>query len=153
MFHKSFCRGYNFSYSLGIYVQQMLDPTFTDIKYLSGWKNTPFSAWGLVFILAGHSYPSPCSGITRIYSELRPIQRFSAMAAALETGFPLHDAAMSSLVIGRAVAVWSDLCTRPQAPSVWSVWALESSICWRITHISRCGAIHRRHKKNRDLNG
>ena len=58
------------------------------------------------------------SGITRIYSELRPIQRFSAMAAALETGFPLHDAAMSSLVIGRAVAVWSDLCTRPHAPPV-----------------------------------
>ena len=46
------------------------------------------------------------SGITRMYSELRKIRRFSAMAAvALDTGFPSHGAAMISLGIGWAVAV------------------------------------------------
>jgi len=46
------------------------------------------------------------SGITRIYSELRKIRRFSTMAAvALETEFPSHGTAMISLAIGWAVVV------------------------------------------------
>ena len=100
------------------------------------------------------------SGITRMYSELRKIRRFSAMAAvALDTGFPSHGAAMISLGIGWAVAVWSDLCTGSHALPVWRVWAWPylaehwKALCAEGSRFSRCGAIHRLHRKNRDVNG
>ena len=128
MFHKSFCKGYNFSYSLSIYGQQMLDSAFTDIKCLSGWKK--------------HTDFRPISFLSWQDTAIHFPFRDNSNLFAAETdpvvfrngaGFPSHGMTVISLIIGGTIVVWSDLCTWPQAPPVWRVWVLESSVCWRVT--------------------
>ena len=160
MFHKSFCREYNFTYSSGIYGKHMHDLSLRDIKGLGGWKNHTKYRLMCLFYACRTQLSISLSGDHWNAFGTEKDQAFYNKDGG-RTWYMISVTRSSSDFTGHWLGScsWSDLCTEAHAPPVWRVWAWPylaehwKALCAAGSRFSRCGAIHRLHMKNRDVNG